>query len=183
MFREMCYGMSSVTGPLPAGFANTSGLTGAPAENMFRQMCQGMSGVTGPLPAGFANTSGLTGAPAANMYFYMCYGMSSVTGPLPAGFANTSGLTGAPAADMYTRMCQGMSSIASGNIIIGENLTLDATNVAALTRMMQGCGSWTGEVFWGSDLLVDQVTPSTRIQTFDGCNNMPGYADIHANWK
>jgi len=83
---------------------------------------------------------------------------------------------------MFREMCRGMS-ITSGNIIIGENLTLDAANVVALTQMMQGCGSWTGEVFWGSDLLVDQITPSTKILTFYGCNNMPGFADIHANWK
>ena len=109
--------------------------------------------------------------------------MSGVTGPLPAGFADTSGLTGAPTEYTFVQMCEGMTAITSGNIIIGENLTLDAANVVALTRMMYGCGSWAGEVFWGSDLLVDQVTPATRIRTFDGCNSMPGFADIHANWK
>lgn len=145
----------------------------------YMEMFQDCSAVTGirdnPVPV-------LTGAPAGSMFSYMCRGMSGVTGPLPAGFADTSGLTGAPAVSMYREMCRDMA-ITNGNIIIGENLTLDATNVVTMTEMMRGCGSWEGEVFWGSGLLVEQVTPSTKILTFYGCTNMPGFATLHENWK
>ena len=78
MFSYACFGMSGVTA-LPAGFMDTSGLTGAPAASMFHYACDGMSGVTGALPTGFLDTSGLTGAPASDMFRAACYGMSGVT--------------------------------------------------------------------------------------------------------
>jgi hypothetical protein len=79
MFGNSFQGMANVTGPLPAGFLDTSALTGSPAANLFNNVCYGVSGVTGPLPAGFLSSSSMTGPPAANMYNNSCYGMANIT--------------------------------------------------------------------------------------------------------
>ena len=90
--------------------------------------------------------------------------MSRVTGSLPAGFADTSGLTGAPAGFMFHVL--GMSGLTGGNINIGAGITFTAANVNVLTRTFQGCTQWTASVYWGDDLITDQITPATRILTF-----------------
>ena len=177
MFRNCTAGYSN------QGQPSSPVLTGAPGLSMFHQMCNGMSGVTGALPAGFADASGLTGAPAVNMFYQMCRGMSGVTGALPAGFADASGLTGAPAVNMFYQMCNGMSGVTGGNINIGAGITFTADNVNTLTRMFDGCTQWTGSVYWGDYLITDQITPTTRIQTFDSCTSKPNYYTLHANWK
>jgi len=47
MLYQGFYGMSGVTGSLPTGFLDTSGLTGTPASHMFRFACADMARVTG----------------------------------------------------------------------------------------------------------------------------------------
>jgi hypothetical protein len=79
MFVAVCYGMLNVTGQLPAGFLNTSNLTGPPAVNMYAYACQNLANVTGALPAGFLSTINLTGPPAAGMYNQACSGMAKIT--------------------------------------------------------------------------------------------------------
>ena len=101
MYYLACAGMTGVTSPLPAGFMDTSGLTGPPQAYMFGRACDSMTGVTGPLPAGFMDTSGLTGSPAQRMFWSACYNMLAVNGPFPTGFLDTSGMTGSPAEGMF----------------------------------------------------------------------------------
>jgi hypothetical protein len=184
MFDSACYGMSGVTGSLPAGFLNTSGLTGSPAANMFYFACNGMSGVTGSLPTGFLDTSGLTGSPAADMFRSACDSMSGVTGSLPTGFLDTSGLTGSPAADMFRAACYGMAKIASGDFNISANVTLSNANIVGpLTAAWRGMPLWTGQVYWGTNVIHTVLTPDSDINTFVGNTSMPGYATLNANWK
>ena len=179
-YRQMFRNCTAVTAirdnPVPV-------LTGAPAANMFDTMCFGMSGVTGELPSGFADTSGLTGAPGVFMLRYVCYGMSGVTGVLPMGFADTSGLTGAPAAGMFYQICFGMSGLTGGNLNLGTGITFTADNVDVLAYMFYGCRQWTGNVYWGDDLITDQIIPTTRIYTFGGCTSKPNYYTLDDNWK
>jgi hypothetical protein len=187
MFRAACNGMSGVTGSLPAGFMDTSGLTGSPAANMFLSACQTMFGVTGSLPAGFLDTSGLTGSPAAGMFQSACYGMSGVTGSLPAGFMDTSGLTGSPAANMFRLACYGMSKIESGDFAISTNVTLTAANIAGtagpLGSAWRNMAKWTGQVYWGTNVIHHVLTPDTDTDAFRDSVLMPEYDTIDANWK
>jgi hypothetical protein len=184
MFYAACDGMSGVSGALPTGFLDTSGLTGSPAASMFYAACRSMSGVTGSLPTGFLDTSGLTGSPAANMFYYSCSGMSGVTGSLPSGFLDTSGLTGSPAANMFLSACNGMSKIASGDFNISANVTLTSANVVGpLTSAWRGMPLWTGQVYWGTNVIHTVLTPDSDINTFANNTSMPGYATLNANWK
>ena len=118
-----------------------------------------------------------------NMFGQMCSGMSGVTGALPAGFADTSGLTGAPAAYMFYQMCNGMSGVTGGNLNLGTGITFTAADVNTLMRTFSGCTRWTGSVYWGDDLITDQITPATRPYTFYGCTSKPNYGTLHPNWK
>jgi hypothetical protein len=184
MFYGACFNMSGVTGSLPSGFLNTSGLTGSPTDYMFYAACYNMSGVTGSLPSGFLNTSGLTGSPATSMFRRACTGMSGVTGSLPSGFLNTSGLTGSPAASMFYEACYNMSDITSGDFNISSNVTLtDANIVGPLTAAWRGMSDWTGQVYWGTNVIHTVLTPDSDIDTFLDSVNMPDYATIDANWK
>ena len=184
MFAYACYNMSGVTGSLPAGFMDTSGLTGSPAAYMFDRACNLMSGVTNSLPAGFLDTSGLTGAPAVSMFALACGGMSKVTGSLPAGFLDTSGLTGSPSTDMYGFACQNMAKITSGDFNISTNVTLSNANIVGpLSSAWRDMAEWTGQVYWGTNVIHTVLTPDSDINTFSGSTKMPSYATIHANWK
>jgi hypothetical protein len=184
MFNAACFNMSGVTGSLPTGFMDTSGLTGSPAASMFNSACNNMSGVSGALPTGFLATSGLTGSPAANMFSTACFNMSGVTGSLPTGFMDISGLTGSPAANMFYRACYGMSKIASGDFNISANVTLSNANIVGpLSEAWRGMTLWTGQVYWGTNVIHTVLTPASDINTFVGNTSMPGYAGLNANWK
>ena len=117
------------------------------------------------------------------MFRDMCNSMSGVTGALPDGFADTSGLTGAPAEYMFSFVCQGMSGLTGGNINIGAGITFTVDDMGALQRMFYGCTQWTGSVYWGDDLITDQITPATHTYTFNGCTSKPNYYTLDANWK
>ena len=126
----------------------------------------------------------ITGAPAAYMFSYACSGMSGVTGSLPAGFLDTSGLTGAPATYMFRYACYNMSGVTSGDIVIGAGITLTSANVVGpLSNMFSGAANWTGQLYWGSDVIHTVLTPDSDIDTFAGCTSMPDFATIDANWK
>jgi hypothetical protein len=183
MFQYACYGMTGVTGSLPDGFMNTSGLTGSPAANMFFAACFNMSGVT-YLPDGFLDTSGLTGSPAADMFYYACWNMSGVTS-LPDGFMNTSGLTGSPAERMFYYACASMSGVTNSYVFnISSNVTLTANNVASsFSNACRDMSKWTGTVMWGTNVLFEAITPAVRTYTIQNCTQIPGYAGFAANWK
>ena len=189
MFYTACYNMSGVTGALPTGFLDTSGLTGAPAVSMFHRACYNMSGVTGALPAGFLDASGLTGVPAASMFHQACYNMSGVTS-LPTGFLDTSGLTGVPATYMFYAACYNMSGATNAyTFAISSNVTFDAVNVGTsatvgpLASAWRGMVNWPGTVMWGTNVLFSAIAPSNRIYSIEGSTNVPGYAGFDANWK
>jgi hypothetical protein len=146
-----------------------------------------MSGVTGSLPAGFLDTSGLTGSPASSMFYVACQNMSGVTGSLPSGFLDTSGLTGSPAATMFYFACNGMSKIESGDFAISTNVTLTAANIAGTTGPLgsawRNMAKWTGQVYWGTNVIHHVLTPDTDTDAFLGNVLMPEYDTINANWK
>ena len=126
----------------------------------------------------------IRGSPAVSMFDLACYGMSGVTGSLPAGFLDTSGLTGSPAANMFYLACNGMSKIASGDFNISTNVTLTSANIVGpLTSAWRGMTLWTGQVYWGTNVIHTVLTPDSDINTFAGNTNMPGYAGLNANWK
>ena len=92
-------------------------------------------------------------------------------------------LTGAPGADMFRAMCYGMSGITGGNLNLGTGITFTADNVGVLAYMFSQCTQWTGSVYWGDELITDQITPATRIYTFQGCTSKPNFDTLHLNWK
>ena len=150
----------------------------------FYAACQNMTKVTA-LPTGFMDTSGLTGSPAVSMFNIACYGMSGVTA-LPTDFLNTSGLTGAPAVSMFYQACYNMTGVTNGNVYVGAGVTLTTTNLtstACLTSTMQGASRWTGQMYWGTNVIHTVITPTNDLDTFAGCVLMPDYATINANWK
>ena len=142
-----------------------------------------MSGVTA-LPTGFMDTSGLTGTPATVMFYQACQGMTGVTA-LPTGFLDTSGLTGAPGADAFSYACYGMSGVTGAyNFQFGAGITFTSNNVSTLTSGFRNMSLWTGQVMWGTNVLVEAIPiPATNIDTFQNCNLMPNWATINANWK
>jgi len=182
MYALAFWGMSGVTGALPTGFMDTSGLTGAAAD-MFNSTCYGMSGVT-TLPAGFMNTSGMTGAPRVWMFYYACYNMSGVT-TLPAGFLDMSGMTGAPANYMFYLACQGMSGVTNAYTFnISSNVTFTAANVdGSLVNAWRGMTNWPGTVMWGTNVLFSAITPNNLTRSIDSSTNIPGYDGFNTNWK
>jgi hypothetical protein len=110
--------------------------------------------------------------------------MGGVTGSLPAGFMDTSGLTGAPAASMYMYACYDMSKIESGDFSIGADISLTDTNIVGkLNSAWRNMSKWTGQVYWGTNVIHTVLTPNSRILTFLNNAKMPDYATIHANWK
>jgi hypothetical protein len=183
MFDETFADMSGVTNSLPATFLDTSALTGSPAQSMLRYACYNLK-ATGSLPVGFMDTSGLTGAPAVSMYRAACYLMSNVIGGLPAGFLDMSGLTGEPTTFMFNLACRGMAKITSGDFVISTNVTLSNANIVGpLTDAWRGMAEWTGQVYWGTNVIHTVLTPDSRITTFLDSTKMPDYATINANWK
>ena len=77
-----------------------------------------------------------------------------------------------------------MSGITSGNIIVGAGITLtDANIVGPLTSACQGMSSWTGQMFWGTNVIHSALTPDSDNNTFTGDVEMPDYETIDANWK
>ena len=183
MFAYACSGMSGVTGSLPEGFMDTSGLTGSPAASMFFSACRDMSGVKN-LPEGFMDTSGLTGSPAATMFGNACRNMSGVTS-LPEGFMDTSGLTGSPAINMFYGACYNMSGVTNSYVFnISSNVALTANNVTGpFNNAFEGMSKWTGTVMWGTNVLFEAITPAERTRTILNCTQIPGYAGFDANWK
>ena len=84
---------------------------------------------------------------------------------------------------MFDSTCYNMSSVTGGNLNLGTGITFTAANVNTLTRTFQGCTRWTGGVYWGDELITDQITPTTRTYTFDGCTSKPNFETLHPNWK
>jgi len=180
MFAYSFYNMSSVTGSLPIGFLDTSGMTGSPASGMFFYACQNISSVTGSLPTGFMDTSGLTGSPAGNMFYETCYGMSSVTGSLPTGFMDTSGLTGAPAVSMFSSACYGMSSV-TGSLPTGFMDTSGLTGAPAVSMFNTACRNMSsitgGNINIGTNITMTTANLDTDNWldfTMYGCSSWTG---------
>jgi len=177
MFGFACQNMSGVTGALPDGFMDTSGLTGAPAASMFYKACYGMSKVTS-LPDGFMDTSGLTGAPAASMFQYACKNMTGVTS-LPDGFMDISGLTGAPAASMLQGACQYMSKVTS--LPDGFMDTSGLTGTPAVHIFYAACQGM-GKVTSLPDGFMDTSgltgTPAEYMYRF-ACDGMSGVTNAY----
>jgi hypothetical protein len=97
---------------------------------------------------------------------------------------DTSGLTGSPGANMFSFACSGMSGIQGGNITLGAGITFtDANVVGTLSYMMYNSSGWTGQLYWGANVIHTVLTPTSDINTFAGCTSMPGYAGLAANWK
>jgi len=77
-----------------------------------------------------------------------------------------------------------MSGITSGDITVGSGITLDNSNIVGqLTSAFQNMTAWTGQVYWGTNVIHTVLTPASDINTFAGDVNMPDYATINANWK
>ena len=155
MFRDTFSGMSGVTGSLPQGFLDTSGMVSDTLRDfMFFSVCRGMSGVTGSLPQGFLDLSGLSGS---------SYGQGFVM--------------------QYA--CAGMTGITGGNITISADYTaFSADNASSVFRyMFDGCSNWQGYVYWGGSLLTDAFSPSSDTDMFRNCASKPNFGTLHANWK
>ncbi len=137
MLAATCYNLSGVTGSLPDGFMNTSGLTGAPAENMFDNACRGMSGVKN-LPDGFMDTSGLTGAPAERMFFQACFNMSGVTNSYVFNISSNVTLTANNVGSPFSSAFRDMSKW-TGTVMWGTNVLFEAIIPATRTYTIQNC--------------------------------------------
>jgi hypothetical protein len=180
-YRAIFYGNSRVTAIRTNPFPR---ITGSPAVNMFLASFFNMNNVTGSLPAGFLDTRGLTGSPAANMFAYVCQGVAGVTGSLPSGFMSAINLNGPPASDMYVNACIGMSKISSGDIQISTNVSLtDGNIVGPLNSAWRNMTLWSGQVFWGTNVIHTVLTPTNDINAFASSTNVPGYSSMNANWK
>jgi hypothetical protein len=179
MFSSTFYG-NSLTG-LPAGCMDTSGLTGSPALAMFYSTFRDNSLTS--LPDGCMDTSGLTGSPAAYM-FYDTFFYNNLSN-LPDGCMDTSGLTGSPAVAMFRGTFSG-NDLQTTDFVIGSGITLTDANISTgnpLLFMFSGNADWTGQCFWGTNVIHAVLTPTAAIDTFTGCTSMPDYDTIDANWK
>lgn len=184
MYYATWQACSGLTGPLPAGFMDTSQLTGSPTPYMLAATMSYCGNIGGALPANFMRTSQLTGAPAPYMFNNVCRSNFKITGNLPDGFLSSAGMTGLVSTASYSLACHGMSLITGGDIVIGSGVIVDAITVQALSYMMRQCYVWNGRVLWGASLITDLIPiPAARTYTFDGDASMTGYADLHANWK
>jgi hypothetical protein len=166
---------------LPDNCLDTSGLTGSPAASMFRATFNGNS--LSSLPAGCMDTSRLTGSPAASMFASTFHGNSLSS--LPDGCLDTSGLTGSPAASMFSATFRD-NNLQTTDFTIGSGITLTDANIstnAPLSYMFSGNADWTGQLYWGTNVIHAVLTPTAAIDTFLGCVEMPDYDTINANWK
>jgi hypothetical protein len=135
------------------------------------------------LPDNCLDTSGLTGSPVISMFYATFLGNSLTS--LPDGCLDTSGLTGSPAAYMFNATFQN-NNLQSTDFTIGSGITLTEANISAnnpLTSMFSGNADWTGQCFWGTNVIHAVLTPTADINTFSGCVEMPDYDTINANWK
>lgn len=182
MFLRTYAGMSDVVN-LPAGFLDTSKLTGAAANDMLSFAAYQMSKVV-TLPAGFMDIRRLTGTLAPRMMSNACRDMGAVTA-LPEGLGDFSGFSGDPGTAALQAAFQGMSKVACGHVFnFSSNVTFTSANVVGpLTGTWRNMTLWTGEVMWGTNVLPLAFAPNSDINTFENSTNMPNYAIIDANWK
>jgi hypothetical protein len=125
----------------------------------------------------------ITGSPVASMFRFTFYGNSLTS--LPSGCLDTSGLTGSPAAYMFNGTFYG-NDLQTTDFVIGSGITLTDANISTgdpLTSMFSGNADWTGQCFWGTNVIHTVLTPTADINTFSGCVDMPDYDTINANWK
>ena len=177
------YMMNGVTNSLPAGFLDTSRLSGPAATFMFELACRNLS-ARGPLPDGFLDMRGFTGSVPAYFIPSACRGMAYVTGTFPVGFLDMRGMSGDPTASAFKGATYGMSNIQGGNIYFSSDISFTSANVNSITQIMAFNTKWTGTVFWGDTPITTAIpTPDTRNYAFVGCTLKPNYATIHANWK
>ncbi len=113
-----------------------------------------------------------------NSTFANCY---ILTGSIPSGlFGNISGT---PATHMFRATFMECRGLEGGDVVIPASVTLNSDNVETLTHMMSNMWDWEGQLFWGTNVIHTVITPSIRISSFIFSTKMPGYADIHTNWK
>jgi hypothetical protein len=177
-YREMFRGCTSLVALRDNPFQP---ITGSLAAYMFRYTFHGND--LSSLPAGCCDTSGLTGSPASYMFYGTFYDNSLTS--LPDGCMDTSGLTGSPAANMF-RTTFFDNNLQTTDFVIGSGITLTDANISAnnpLSYMFYNNAEWTGELYWGTNVIHNVLTPTADINTFAGCVDMPDYDTIDANWK
>jgi len=129
------------------------------------------------------DTSGLTGPPAPYM-FNSTFPNNNLT-TLPDGCLDTSGLTGSPTDLMFYATFRG-NNLQTDDFVIGSGITLTDANISTddpLSFMFRDNANWTGELYWGTNVIHTVLTPTNDIGTFEGCVSMPDYGTINANWK
>ena len=86
---------------------------------------------------------------------------------------------------MFTRTFLG-NNLQTNDFTIGAGITLTDANIstgAPLTLMFDSNTDWTGQLYWGTNVIHTVLTPTNDIGTFSGCTSMPDYSTIDSNWK
>ena len=86
---------------------------------------------------------------------------------------------------MFAETFRGMTSIVAVDFTIGSGVEFTSANVSsALLRMFYGAANWTGNVYWGTNLLTTAIpVPDGSTAAFRGCTSKPNFASLNANWK
>lgn len=191
-FHRLFFRFTYFDGTLPEGAFDTSMLTSIGSSYRLYD-CFTEAKVRGVLPKGMFDTRNMVSTGWTKAYgFSGCVGFSSKSDKmeLPEGFLDLSGFTvdsttlGSIIADSPFGGGGGQWVIGNHNFRFGAGMEFTPENVTFLNKWLPRSTNWTGQVYWGDDLLVNKIpVPAQKTTVFKYVTGMPGWAELHPYWK